>query len=143
MIAQRKLNVVYLSIVALTLYVCLYVWRYVWPVQVFDRYASRFNIVHVACALSCLADKTAPWLAHRPPPRAELSALRTFTAQLLTTAGQQLPSIDAATAAALLHSLARLAGTGQVGGLNLALQLGSRAIQGCRPSQKVHQRGPG
>jgi hypothetical protein len=104
----------------LGLHNCQYVWLVVWLYpQVYDRYASRFNIVHVACALSCLADKTAPWLAHKPPPRAELSALRTFTAQLLATAGEQLPSIDAATAAALLHSLARLAGTGQVSGLVL------------------------
>lgn len=83
-------------------------------VQVYERYPKRFNIVHVACALSCLADKTAAQLAAKRPSKPELTALRAFVDQLLAAASEQLPSIDAATAAALLHSLARLAATRQV-----------------------------
>lgn len=82
--------------------------------QVYQRYPDRFNIVHVACALSCLADKTAARVKHTQPLRVELSALRAFVDELLQTGSSQLPSIDAATAAALLHSLARLASTGKV-----------------------------
>lgn len=82
--------------------------------QLYERFSARFNIVHVACALTCLADKTAVRLAHKQPQRAELAALRAFVGQLLETASAQMPSIDPATAAALLHSLARLATTGQV-----------------------------
>jgi len=82
--------------------------------QVYQRYPDRFNIVHVACALSCLADKAAARVKHTQPLRVELSALRTFVDDLLQTASSQLPSIDAATATALLHSLARLADTGKV-----------------------------
>lgn len=84
--------------------------------QVYERYGpQRFNIIHVTCALSCLADKTADRLAsNKQPLKAELAALRRFVGQLLETASSQAPSIDAATAAALLHSLARLANTGKV-----------------------------
>lgn len=71
----------------------------------------------MACALNCIADKAAGQLAHKQPLKPELTALRAFVDQLLATAGEQLPSIDAATAAALLHSLARLASTGQVRGM--------------------------
>jgi hypothetical protein len=81
---------------------------------VYERYASRFNIIHVSCALSCLADKAAAQLAQKQPLKAELTALRAFVVQLLLTASDQLPNIDTATAAALLHSLARLANSGQV-----------------------------
>lgn len=77
--------------------------------QVYQRYPNRFNIVHVACALSCLADKTAARLTNRQVLQVELSALRAFVGELLEVASNQLPSIDTATAAALLHSLARLA----------------------------------
>jgi hypothetical protein len=68
----------------------------------------------VACALNCLSSKAAGQLAHKQPLRQELTALRAFVDQLLSAASQQLPSIDAGTAAALLHSLASLANTGKV-----------------------------
>lgn len=83
------------------------------PWQVYERFHWRFNIINIACALSKLATLLEPLSAKRPM-RQERDALRKFLHTLLAAAGDLLPSTDAGTAVAFLHSYSQLLPTRQV-----------------------------
>jgi hypothetical protein len=82
--------------------------------QVYERYPARFNILHVSCALARLADLTSARLAGTAVLQSERAALDAFVKALLAEAAALAPSADGPTAAALLHSMARLAATRKV-----------------------------
>ncbi|KAF8066331.1 TBC2 [Scenedesmus sp. PABB004] len=81
--------------------------------SVFERYAWRLNVVSLACCLARLAQLLEPF-AGRRLLRKENAALQAFLGEVLAATAALLPSVDGATGAALLTSVARLQAAGKL-----------------------------